>query len=551
MTGLGSPPKSFWAVKLGIAKEICEIQAKLQRERSTTEQHWQEVARYILPRQDDFFGEKRTPGEKRTEYIFDSVAPLALEKFAAAMESILTPRATKWHTLTTSSEELNADHEVRLYFDQVTDLLFKLRYRSGANYASQQHETYMSLGAFGTGVLILEDMPGKGVRYKSSHISEHYFMENLHGRIDTNYRKYRLKAAQAMEKFGDVLPEAVKKAAEKEPNKDFEFIHCVKPNPKHKPGSVNPSEYRFTSLHISVEGEKLIAEGGFRTFPFIISRYVTAPTEVYGRSPGMTALAEIKMVNAMRKSDLRARHMAIDPPILTANEQSVRRLNMKPGGINYGMLDAAGNPLVKPYLNQARIDVSNDAILQSHEIINDVFLVKLFQILVETPAMTATEVLQRAQEKGALLSPTAGRQQSEALGPMIERELDILSFSGLLPEMPEALKEAGGEFEIEYTSPLSKMQRAEEAASAQRVLEATLPLVQLDPSIIDNFDLDAYVRIQSDSNAAPARLLRDIKEVTALREQRQQNEQMQQLAAAAPGVAGAVKDIAQAQSYSQ
>ena len=46
--------------------------------------------------------------------------------------------------------------------------------------------------------------------------------------------------------------------------------------------------------------------------------------------------------------------------------------------------------------------------------------------------MTATEVLERAREKGALLAPTMGRQQSEALGPMIEREIDILVECGLM-----------------------------------------------------------------------------------------------------------------------
>ena len=51
-------------------------------------------------------------------------------------------------------------------------------------------------------------------------------------------------------------------------------------------------------------------------------------------------------------------------------------------------------------------------------IIHDAFLVTLFQILIDTPQMTATEVLQRAQEKGMLLAPTAGRMQAEFLGQL-------------------------------------------------------------------------------------------------------------------------------------
>jgi hypothetical protein len=265
----------------------------------------------------------------------------------------------------------------------------------------------------------------------------------------------------------------------------------------------------------------------------------------------MAALGEIKMVNAIRKSDLRARHMAIDPPILTSDERAVRRPLIKPGAINHGALDENGNPRIKPYNNLSRIDVSNDAIEQSHQIINDIFLVTLFQILVDSPQMTATEVLQRAQEKGALLSPTAGRQQSEALGPMILREIDILAYSGELPPMPDILREAGGEFEIEYTAPLNVMQKAGEAASTQAVLNDALPLAQIQPDILDNFDFDEYVRIMREARGAPAKLFRSEEEKQQLREAKAQQQQIANVVQAAPSVAGSIKDIAQANSYAQ
>ena len=507
----------------------------------------------MLPRQDEFFVDsRRTPGEKRTQYIFDSTPQLALEKFGAIMESQLTPRTERWHRLESSVPELNDDHEVKLYFDQVTDILFKLRYASTANYASQQHETYLSLGCFGTGVLMLEDDVGRGFRYKSSHISEHFFTENNTGLIENDYRRFRLTAKQAAEKYGeDNLPDVIQRSMQKEPFKKHDFLHVVIPNDEYIPGSVSPKHYKYKSFHISIEGKKLLSVGGFRTFPFIISRYITSPNETYGRSPGMTALAEAKMLMQMRKTDLRARHLAIDPPILTAHERSVRKLNMKPNAVNYGTLDANGNPLVRPYQNAARIDVSNDALAQSREVINDVFMVKLFQILVETPQMTATEVLQRAQEKGALIAPTVGRQQSEALSPMIEREIDIASFAGLLPEMPDSLKEAEGEFEIRYTSPLSKLQKTETALSAKMTLESVLPLIEIQPDVLDNFDLDAYADIVHDANAAPARLMRDPDQIEALRKAREEQQQLQALAGAAPDIAGSIKDIAQAQSFAE
>lgn len=538
---------------MNIGKEIVDMQEKLASTRSTYDAHCQEVAEVLLPRQDVFFNKERPEGEKNSQKIIDSAALEALNKFAAAMESILTPRSSRWHGLSTSNEDLNQMQEVREYFDKATDILFEKRYSTKANYASQQHETYISLGAFGTGVLIVEDYAKEnGIRYKSSHVSEHYFMENAHGLIDVDYRRYKLTARQAVQKFqGGNLPSKIIDASIKNPGDKFEFIHCVSPNEERLYSAKDFRGATYSSFHVAVEGSMFISQGGFRTFPYIISRYVTSPNEIYGRSPGMTALSEIKMLNAMRKSDLRARHMAIDPPVLMADDRGLRRPVIKPGAFMPGTLDANGNPLVKPYGNQTRADVSNDAINASHEIINDIFLVKLFQILVESPQMTATEVLQRAQEKGDLLSPSAGRQQSESQGRMIEREIDLLTFAGLMPEMPEVLREAGGEYEIEYTAPLNIMQKAGQAASATQVINDAVPLAQIDPSIMDNFNFDGYIQVMKEARNAPAKMFNSDQEKQAIRQSKAQQANAQSLVSAAPQVAGSIKDIAQAGSYAQ
>jgi len=144
------------------ATEIIDVTDSLARERSTFEDHWAEVAPLVLTRQDDFFSQEKRQGEKRNSKKYDDTASLALERFSAAMESILTPRSSQWHKLRTSDKDLNENHEVTTFLDDLTDVLFSLRYRPKANFASQQHENYMSLGAFGTGVLVLEDIPGMG-----------------------------------------------------------------------------------------------------------------------------------------------------------------------------------------------------------------------------------------------------------------------------------------------------------------------------------------------------------------------------------------------------
>ena len=55
---------------------------------------------------------------------------------------------------------------------------------------------------------------------------------------------------------------------------------------------------------MAFEGRTLISESGFESFPYMVSRYVTAPREVYGRSPAMLALPDIKMINEMSDTRL-------------------------------------------------------------------------------------------------------------------------------------------------------------------------------------------------------------------------------------------------------
>ncbi|MBP8294776.1 MAG: head-tail connector protein [Burkholderiales bacterium] len=530
------------------ADEILRVQGDLEAQRSTWESHWSEVAERVLPRMDQFKG-PRTPGEKHQERIFDSTAPLALERFAAAMESYLVPRTQQWHRLRPVDDDLGDDHEVRVYLDQVTDILFGSRYSPRANFASQTYETFLSLGAFGTGALFIDDAVGYGLRYKSVPLSGLYIAENAVGEIDYVHRKYKLSARAAMQQFGeDSLPEKIRDAASKTPFREFEFIHCVKPNAERDERRADYRGMAWASQHVSLEGRALVRVAGYRAKPYAVSRYVTSPCEVYGRGPAMTVLPDIKMVNEMSKTILRAGQKAVDPPLLLADDGLLAGFSLRPGALNYNTMSPSGQPLVQSLESKAQMGIGAELLEDRRRAINDAFLITLFQILIETPRMTATEAMLRAQEKGALLAPTMGRQQSEMLGPLIEREIDILAAAGMLPEMPDALAERGGNFAIVYESPLTRVQRAEEGVGIMRTFESITPLAQIDPSIMDIFILDETVRELADINGLEAKLMRSRSEMEALKAKRAQQEQAAALLQAAPVLGKTAKDLAQAEA---
>ena len=534
------------------AAEILARRDRLRSTRGVWESHWQEVADRILPRQGSFTT-RFTAGEKRTREIFDATAALALERFSAALESMLTPRTQRWHHLRASRPPLNDRPDVRAWFDRAEEVLFGARYAPYANYASQQHEVYMSLGAFGTGVLFVgEDEERGGLIYRAVHLADCHIEENFQGRVDTLYRDFEYSARQAMQRWGDANPDAICKAADREPERKFRFVHAVEPRAQQAGDGqagdgIDSDDKAYRSVYVAEESRAVVQESGFDEFPYMVSRYVTAPREIYGRSPAMTVLPDIKMLNEMNKTTIRQAQLAVEPPILVYDDGVLGRpdgFGLTPGYINYGGVNKDGRALMQPFQSGARVDIGLDMMEQRRRTINDAFLVTLFQILVDQPSMTATEAMIRAQEKGALLTPVMGRQQSEALGPMIERELAILQRRGLLPPMPDALIEAEGEFEIEYDSPLSRAQKSEQVVGIARTFEVLAPLAAAQPDIFDVFDGDALAQLAAEVNGVPQKVLNTPEEIGQMRQGRAATQQLQGLLEAAPAANQAADALA-------
>jgi hypothetical protein len=532
-----------------LAGRILQRHARLKSNRGNWETHWEEVASRVMPNYSSSFIGANAPGTKRNQEMFDATAAMACTKFAAAMESMLTPRNQRWHRLIAMDKTLNRNRQAREWFEDVTDILFRMRYAPQANFASNQHEIYMGLGAFGTGCMFtdaLKDRNGKtvGTRYRAIHLGEIQFAENHQGIIDTAIRKFTYTVRQAMQAFGkDALGPKLVEQAEANPDREFEFLHCVMPREDFAPGRLDAKGMEFASYYICTTDKKVVQESGYHTFPYSISRYVLAPGEIYGRSPAMLALPDIKVLNEINKTTLKAGHRVVDPVLLAHDDGVLDSFSLKPGAINYGGVSADGRPLVHA-LPTGNLAFAKELTAEKRESINDAFLVTLFQILVDTPQMTATEVLERAREKGALLSPTMGRQQSEGLGPLIHRELDILARAGLLPPLPPVLKSAmGADYDVVYDSPLSRAQRAEEAAGTMRTVEFAVNIAAQtqDPSVLDNFNWDVIVPEVADINGMPIKYLNTMDKIMQLRQGRDQDKQAAQITQALPGAAAMMK----------
>jgi len=555
------------------ASDIINRQQKLRGDRANWDSLYQEVADRCWPSMSDFVTQ-RSPGEKRTQHIFDATAVLALDRASAAFHSLMVPDHQMWHGLKLGGDKSLSEYQpVKAWLEDVRDTLFAVRRSPKANFSSQAQECLRTLLGFGTQCMFVDEVPGGGkdgnvgIRYKSIHLSELDFAENAHGLVDCVYRSFDLTARQAVELFGlDNMPEKIKDCYEKkDEQKKFQFIHCVMPNQEYNRNRLGWEGMRFYSAYVSVEGGVMIEEGGYRRFPYLVSRYSTNPKEIRGRGPAILLLPDIKTLNQQEKTRLRAGQLAVDPPLLAYAQGSLEVFQMRPAAVNYGALDEQGRQLVQPLQTGANLPWATELLEERRRLINEGFWLTLFQILVQNPAMTATEAMLRAQEKGQLMAAPIGRQEAEWFGPLIRRELDILAENDMLPIPPDEIvdllpfKQRGDvleydiaeDLEIEYSSPIARLVRAEDGMAIMRTMEQLGPLAQVDPSVYDVFDFDALPRELANINGVPAKVMNSPEKLAQIKESKRMQAEQAAMLQAAPVAADAAKNLAQAAQTAQ
>lgn len=548
-------PRKITDYEANLFDETWRVFAQLQLMRNTTASHWEEVAQLILPTSSNtfFYGSDMWPGMKKSFRQVDASGMLALHRFAAILDSLLTPRNMFWHALGVNDPYVMKDRDTKEWFNNATRTLFQYRYSPNSNFAAQNQNNYVSLGAFGTGGMFVDQLQGPygpmpGLRYKHIPLGELYIQENHQGVPDGFIRWYRLTARQCMQAWGpDKFPAQLRPALEQNSEMKFNFLHRVCPRMDMEPGRLDAKGMPYASYYFCVEGKCLMQEGGYRSMPSAISRYEQTPNETYGRSPAMAVLPALKTLNAEKTTFLTVGHRAANPILLTADD-GVVDMQMHPGAINKGGMSGDGKLLVG-VLPTGEIQITEEMMKEEKTLINDAFLVTLFQILTETPQMTATEVIERTNEKGILLAPTVGRQQSEYLGVMVPRELSVLSQQRLIAPPPPRLMEAirasrgGLELEVIYTSPISRAMRAQEAAGFMRAVETSKEIVNItqDPGYLDWADFDTALPEMAEIQGTPVRWTATDEQVKLKRKGRAQAQARQEQIQALPAQAAMLK----------
>ena len=502
-----------------LASELKNNLSRLMEKRSTWESHWQEIADLMLPRKAEITKE-RARGDKRSTQIFDATGIHSLELLAASLHGMLTSSANRWFSLRYKEAVLNENDEAREWLEDSIDKMYLAFARS--NFQQEIFENYHDLIAFGTSCLMVEEDEDDIIRFSARHIKEIYVEENKKGLIDNVYRKFKLTVDQAIQKFGpENLSKEINNTHKSNPYDEVEICHIVRPRFSYDGSKQDKKNMKFQSIYFEHSTDHIISVGGFNENPYVVSRYLKSSTEIYGRSPSMNALPDVKVLNKMVEHGLKAAAKMIDPPLLVPDDSMLAPVRMTPGSLNY--YRSGSRDRIEPLNIGQNTTVTLNAENARREAIARMFHVDQLQIQ-SNRTMTATEVLQRNEEKMRILGPVMGRIQSELLEPMINRVFLIMLRNRLFKEAPAIL--ANQEIDIEYVSPMALAQKGQELQNVMRGLELFGSLAQTMP-VMDYIDENGLVKQLVQTLGLPARMIKSDKEVQAIRMERQEAQQQQ------------------------
>ena len=276
-------------------KEVLEQQALMsahiikQFEHSKAKRHdweslWSQCYEYALPQRQQFSSAQMS-GQQRHEHLYDGTALDAVDQLAASLLGQLTPPWTQWFGLRPGQDIEDENREALAVILEKAAKTIQAHF-DRSNFSVEMHQCFLDLVVGGTASLLVEEaQPGAMSAFKFSSVPLHEIVldEGDSGFLDIAHRRLTLTPAQMMKRypFADIDHDDFSKGDE-----EFSVLESVVPD---------DTAYHFTA--ILEEGQRVLVDVRLPRSPFINFRWMKSPGEVYGRSPVMKSLPDIKTAN--------------------------------------------------------------------------------------------------------------------------------------------------------------------------------------------------------------------------------------------------------------
>ncbi len=542
------------------------LKKQLEDDRSSFLSHWRDLADYFKPRRPRFVLSDVNRGDRRSQKIIDGTPTRALRTLAAGMMGGITSPARPWFRLGVPDQGLNNYEPVKEWLHDVTVRMTSTFLRS--NLYKVIPSTYSDLGLFATGCQFLEEDFDTTIHNFSVPIGSYCIGNDAKLRVKIFTREFRMTVRQLIETFGEVNPRtskvtnldifstSVQKAYESGHMEQWiDVCHVIYPNPEYRPDNPLPRYKKFSSCYYekgsgsgysaaSQDAQNFLRESGYDLFPVLAPRWEVTGEDVWGTScPAIDALGDNRALQLMQRRKAQAIEKHVNPALQGPSSLANQRVSQLPGDVTY-VQEAGGSmglrPIheVDPRIQEILMDIQD-----TRQSIDATMFSDLFLMLANTDRrqITATEIVERKEEKLLVLGPVLEQLNQDLLDPLIDNTFYYMMKQGLLPPAPEELQ--GQQLKVEYVSVMAQAQKLIGIGTQERFLSGVINLTQAFPSVTYKIDPFQVVDDLADILGINPKIVRTSEEAAASQAEAQQAVAAQQQAEMAAQAAQAGKAL--------
>ena len=393
------------------AKSQVDLGNKLFTKKRGIDSLNQDIAEQFCPDLASFNRELEL-GEDFMMDVMDSVPIQVSRECSNAVGANLRPQDQLWFRSTTMDDDADAVEENARGLESITKQMWRGIYHPRAQLITATKEADRFYVNFGQAVIGANEAPTRDhLLFKNYHIKDCAWLENDIGEVDQMHRRQKMSARAMVMRFGDKVHDSIKKCATKDPEKEFEVRVITMPSEEYDDMVDAKGAKRklpFVMVHIDVEHDRVLREGGLVAFNYIVPRWHRFAGSQYAFSPAaLTALPDARMAQMLSQILLDAGEKAVDPPIVAKQEIVIGEPNIMAGGITW--VDIEHDKKLRDAIEAMQINVDMRVGVEMRkdvrELLSRAFYLDRIQLPEVADRTTAFEIARRLEQHARNLLP--------------------------------------------------------------------------------------------------------------------------------------------------
>lgn len=533
-------------------RKVLDIYNKMVSEADGMKGIWQECIRYCHPQDRPSFsafgGDIKSTGWRRAVPVCSYPVVFA-QRLASSIHSNAFPANDYWFDFAIVGADGKVSEKGKAWCRKARDITHQ-KIRQGTNFYQESHALVSGLVCLGTAGFYTYYKNGSlHFRYIPVH-RNFYISTNPDGEVNMVAILHQWTAKEAIEEYGErKVSERVRNGFKTETGgQTYPYVQLIYPKKLFgEKYSARNGGKPYGDVTVDKETGEIVKVSQHGGFPFAVPRFEVYSDDVYGRSPAMAAMPEIKAANALRKTLLDAGVRAIKPPLFMNG--LLGNASLEAGAMNrFANFDKNS---IWTYPTPTEFPIGKELMADILESLKSAFFIDVFQAVEQGKYMTATEVTARTRSKVDNLSPIITRIQKEFSSKVVLRSLELLIENGDIEPPPvEDGEDEASYLKVAYVSSLDAMVQQGIAAKTMGFIGQVSQLAQafqIMPDLENTLNGDAIIQSLGDASMLPATFFRNPEEVAQRRAAQAQQQQIINQSQADLSNSQAIANLAKAQ----